>query len=134
MLLLPLLIAGLFAFQGATAAPQAAPPTAKVDLGARQLGTSSQPGAGVDPALVARRLLSVKRIYLDSFGDDLISKQVQAMVMLHSPKANGSSSPKTRNGLMLCSKAPQSRRPPKNCTPTEKAQRSLELPAVTAGL
>lgn len=40
---------------------------------------SSEPES--DPALVARRLLSVKRIYVDSFGDDLISKQVQAMVI-----------------------------------------------------
>src|SRR5208337_2010323 len=82
MLLPPLLIAGLFAFQGATAAPQTAPPSAKVEIGAQQ---PSAPAASSesesDPALVARRLLSVKRIYVDSFGDDLISKQVQAMVM-----------------------------------------------------
>jgi len=60
----------------------AAPPTA--NGGSAQnvpVPVIASPESESDPALVARRLLSVKRIYVDSFGDDLISKQVQAMVM-----------------------------------------------------
>ncbi len=38
------------------------------------------PGSGADPE-IAGKLLKVKRIYVDGFGDDNVAKQLQAMVV-----------------------------------------------------
>jgi len=49
-----------------------------------QTGQTQQPRANPEPKLepdVADKLLKVKRIYVDSFGDDAASKQLQAMVI-----------------------------------------------------
>jgi len=49
-----------------------------------QSGQTQQPHANPEPKLepdVAVKLLKVKRIYVDSFGDDAASKQLQAMVI-----------------------------------------------------
>ena len=40
-----------------------------------------QPGASVEIGDLSRKLLSVRRIYVDSFGDDAAAKQLQAMVV-----------------------------------------------------
>jgi hypothetical protein len=42
--------------------------------------SSSAPAAKIDPELAAK-LMSVKRVYVDTFGDDPISRQLQAMVI-----------------------------------------------------
>ncbi len=61
----------IFAFAAGTGAAQSAPQGA--------IAESSAPSA-VDSEL-APRLLLVKRVYVESFGDDLIAKQVQAMII-----------------------------------------------------
>lgn len=63
----------LFLSFGQTKAPTAPP--------ARQ-SQSATPSGGtkVDPEIAAK-LLKVRRIYVDTFGDDAISKQLQAMVI-----------------------------------------------------
>jgi len=46
----------------------------------RQAQPAASPGSAIDIE-IASKLLNVKRIYVDSFGDDAISKQLQAMVV-----------------------------------------------------
>ncbi|MDP9267534.1 MAG: hypothetical protein M3P27_04310 [Acidobacteriota bacterium] len=71
-----LLIATLLLLQTATPAPQAATP-AKPAAAAPAVPAT---GTTRDPDL-EKQLVSVKRIYVDSFGDDVVSKQIQAMVV-----------------------------------------------------
>src|SRR3954470_23504191 len=73
--------------QAATAAPQA---SAAAPVSARATTTTSPatPKAPDNAATAAtpdpdleKQLINVKRIYVDSFGDDAVSKQIQAMVV-----------------------------------------------------
>jgi curli biogenesis system outer membrane secretion channel CsgG len=57
--------------QGAPAAP------ASTTSSTQAASPSSKPSADADPA----ELLKVKRIYVDSFGDDVISKEMQLMIV-----------------------------------------------------
>ncbi len=58
------------------------PPVAKSTVGAPSVSTPQARPAG-KPAEVndPTELLKVKRIYVDSFGDDLISKEMQSMIV-----------------------------------------------------
>src|SRR5206468_13090720 len=70
---------GLLLFQAATPAPQsAAPPSPATQAAAKSAAPAK---ATVTAPDLEKQLVSVKRIYVDSFGDDTVSKQIQAMVV-----------------------------------------------------
>jgi curli biogenesis system outer membrane secretion channel CsgG len=69
-MLLQLLVAGLL-FQTAATAQTASPGSAM------SASTAQGPASADDPTA----LLKVKRIYVDSFGDDIISKELQSMIV-----------------------------------------------------
>jgi curli biogenesis system outer membrane secretion channel CsgG len=68
-MLVQLLVVGLL-LQAESSSRPTAPATA-------QTGQKETPNADTDPAA----LLKVKRIYVDSFGDDIISKELQSMIV-----------------------------------------------------
>lgn len=72
-MLIRLVIFGLL-LQAASNPPQATPPPAPQ---AAAKGAQDMSPVGDDPAA----LLKVKRIYVDSFGDDIISKELQSMIV-----------------------------------------------------
>jgi curli biogenesis system outer membrane secretion channel CsgG len=58
--------------------PQGGPPATAPAASATQVASvSTKPSADAD----ANELLKVKRIYVDSFGDDVISKEMQSMIV-----------------------------------------------------
>lgn len=79
-------LAFVLALQSAAVAPEKAttPPAqgsgAKANTDAKSEPTTSEPATKGEPDIGAQ-LLHVKRIFVESFGDDLVSKQVQAMVV-----------------------------------------------------
>jgi curli biogenesis system outer membrane secretion channel CsgG len=76
--MLVLLITSML-LQGAAPAPQAAMPAAAP---AAQTAAAQKPApAAASDRDLEKQLISVKRIYVDSFGDDTVSKQIQAMVV-----------------------------------------------------
>jgi curli biogenesis system outer membrane secretion channel CsgG len=74
-----LLIAGLLLFQAATPAPQPVTPASPATQSAAKPAVSAKVTV-IAPDL-EQQLVSVKRIYVDSFGEDAVSKQIQAMVV-----------------------------------------------------
>ena len=69
-MLVALLIAGLL-IQTGSGAQEAKPATAA------QASTAANPGVDSDPSA----LLKVRRVFVDSFGDDAISKEAQSMIV-----------------------------------------------------
>jgi hypothetical protein len=47
----------------------------------QQPPSSSKPAVTAETAELGKKLLAVRRIYVDSFGDDALAKQIQAMVI-----------------------------------------------------
>jgi len=75
-----LLLCALFA-QNATAPAQSAA-AAKAPAGPAAGAATPAQGSGADSSAdLDAELVKVKRIYVDSFGDDAVSKQLQAMVI-----------------------------------------------------
>lgn len=82
-LLINTLVAGLLLLQSAAPPPTTAPrsnPRASPTRSVYHTGDSNpkESDDGQDPTA---KLVNVKRIYVDNFGDDVISKQLQAMVV-----------------------------------------------------
>ena len=82
------MIAGVFALLVLALQAQSAPqPSSPAATTAAQASTSiattpvSKPNSTATDDDLDVKLLRVKRIYVDSFGDDSISKQIQAMVI-----------------------------------------------------
>ena len=79
-ILIKVFVAGVLSFQSPTAA--AVQPTAAVPANVPAANTDSRREltTNEDPDL-DNRLLHIRRIFIESFGDDAISKQVQAMII-----------------------------------------------------
>lgn len=73
----PLLLAAMFLQTPAAPPSQAAATPASASAASPSRPLAGKPDAGSDPS----ELLKVKRIYVDSFGDDAISKEMQSMIV-----------------------------------------------------
>ena len=80
MFRLAITVALMLAFQSPSAAPQKPTPLAPPGSPAASANSKREIATKDDPD-IENELLHVKRIFVDSFGDDPISKQVQAMVI-----------------------------------------------------
>jgi curli biogenesis system outer membrane secretion channel CsgG len=80
--MLTTILVGLLLLQSQAGTPPSGGVAAGKSVG--DSGTSSQqaePAAAKPETIVSEKLLRVKRIYVDTFGDDDIGKQIQAMII-----------------------------------------------------